>query len=315
MTPILEVRGVTKRFGGIQALAGPSFEVPPEAICGLIGPNGSGKSTLFDCITGVTPIDDGEVRFRGERISGLAPYRIARCGIGRTFQLTRLFPRLSVLENMLAVAGPRAPSALTPGSLRLHPATPSPSGGYPAVALPTPSPSGGYPAGTRDPGTPASSPRATELPGRPPHTLPFGRVPGHPGSGRVPGAPGDAERRARELIDFVSLTRVTHELAANLSYGQSKLLEFIRALMLEPTLVMLDEPAAGVNPTLLEKIVGYIRELRDRGVTFLIVEHNMRLVMNLCDTVVVLDHGEKIAEGPPRAVQNDERVIEAYFGH
>jgi branched-chain amino acid transport system ATP-binding protein len=308
VTPILEVRGVTKRFGGIQALAGPSFEVPPEAICGLIGPNGSGKSTLFDCITGVTPIDGGEVRFRGERISGLAPYRIARCGIGRTFQLTRLFPRLSVLENLLAVAGPRAPSALTPGSLRLHPATPSPSGGHPPL-------SGGYPAGTRDPGTPASPPRATELPGHPPHTLPFGRVPGgHPGSGRVPGAPGDAERRARELIDFVSLTRVTHELAANLSYGQSKLLEFIRALMLEPTLVMLDEPAAGVNPTLLEKIVGYIRELRDRGVTFLIVEHNMRLVMNLCDTVVVLDHGEKIAEGPPRAVQDDERVIEAYFG-
>lgn len=234
MTPILEVRGVTKRFGGIQALAGPSFEVPPEAICGLIGPNGSGKSTLFDCITGVTPIDDGEVRFRGERISGLAPYRIARCGIGRTFQLTRLFPRLSVLENMLAVAGP------------------------------------------------------------------------HDG--------GDAGPRARELIDFVNLTRVTHELAANLSYGQSKLLEFIRALMLEPRLVMLDEPAAGVNPTLLEKLVGHIRELRDRGVTFLIVEHNMSLVMNLCDALVVLDYGEKIAEGPPRAIRDDERVIEAYFG-
>ncbi len=238
---LLEVRGITKRFGGIQALAGPSFAVAPGSICGLIGPNGSGKSTLFDCITGIVPVDGGEVRFRGERITGLPPFRIARLGIGRTFQLTRLFPQLTVLENMLAVAGRAAPSA----------------------------------------------------------------------GGR---APDDAERRARELIDFVNLTRVTHELAANLSYGQSKLLEFIRALMLEPTLVMLDEPAAGVNPTLLEKLVGYIRELRERGVTFLIVEHNMTLVMNLCDTVVVLDHGEKIAEGPPRAIQDDERVIEAYFG-
>ncbi len=234
MTPLLEVRGVTKRFGGIQALAGPSFEVPEGAIYGLIGPNGSGKSTLFNCITGIEPIDGGEVRFRGERISGLAPYQVARRGVGRTFQLTRLFPQLSVLENMLAVAGP------------------------------------------------------------------------HDG--------GDAGPRARELIDFVNLTRVTHELAANLSYGQSKLLEFIRALMLEPRLVMLDEPAAGVNPTLLEKLVGHIRELRDRGVTFLIVEHNMSLVMNLCDALVVLDYGEKIAEGPPRAIRDDERVIEAYFG-
>ncbi len=232
--PILEVRGVTKRFGGIQALAGPSFEVRAGTICGLIGPNGSGKSTLFDCITGIQPVDGGEVRFRGERITGLPPFRIARRGIGRTFQLTRLFPRLTVLENLLAVAG------------------------------------------------------------------------------RADGR--DAERRARELIDFVNLTRVTHELAANLSYGQSKLLEFIRALMLEPALVMLDEPAAGVNPTLLEKLAGHIRELRARGVTFLVVEHNMTLVMNLCDTIVVLDHGEKIAEGPPRAIQGDERVIEAYFG-
>lgn len=232
--PILEVRGVRKRFGGVQALAGPTFDVPEGSIVGLIGPNGSGKSTLFSCITGTERLDSGEVRFKGRPISGLAPYRIARRGIGRTFQLNRLFGQLSVLENLLAVSGP------------LH--------------------------------------------------------------GR------QAEGRARELIDFVGLTRVTHELAANLSYGQSKLLEFIRVLMLEPVLVMLDEPAAGVNPTLLEKIVGYIRELRSRGVTLLVVEHNMGFIMGLCDQVVVLDHGEKIAEGPPRAIQEDERVIEAYFG-
>ena len=234
MSAILEVRGLEKAFGGIQALNGPSFDVPEGAIVGLIGPNGSGKSTLFSCVTGTEAIDGGAVRFKGERIDGLPPFRIARKGIGRTFQLNRLFPQLTVLENMLAVVGP------------------------------------------------------------------------HKAAG--------AERRARELIDFVTLGRVTHELAANLSYGQSKLLEFIRALMLEPTLVMLDEPAAGVNPTLLEKLVGYIRELRERGVTFLIVEHNMNMVMNLCDGVVVLDYGEKIAEGPPRSIQENERVIEAYFG-
>ncbi|HEY8369763.1 MAG TPA: ABC transporter ATP-binding protein [Thermodesulfobacteriota bacterium] len=232
--PILEVRDVRKRFGGLEALAGPSFDVPEGAIVGLIGPNGSGKSTLFDCITGTQRLDGGEVRFAGRRISGLAPYQIARRGVGRTFQLGRLFGRLSVLENLLAVRGP--------------------------------------------------------LEGR------------------------RAEARAHELIELVGLTRVTHELAANLSYGQSKLLEFIRALMLDPILVLLDEPAAGVNPTLLERIVGYVRGLRDRGVTVLVVEHNMGFIMGLCDQVVVLDHGEKIAEGPPQEIREDERVIEAYFG-
>ena len=231
--PILEMRGVTKRFGGVTAVDRCSLALAPGKIYGLIGPNGSGKTTLFNCITGLERRDAGEIRYKGERIDGLKPHQVARRGIGRTFQIIRVFPELTALENLLVV--------------------------------------------TREP---------FEV----------------------------ARRRAEELLRFVTLDRLLNEYAGNLSYGQQKLLEFSRVLMTDPELVLLDEPAAGVNRTLLNDLLAAIRTLRTRGKTILIVEHDMKVVMGLCETVFVLDYGEKIAEGPPEMIQQDERVIEAYFG-
>jgi len=210
-----------------------SLALTPGRIYGLIGPNGSGKTTLFNCITGLDPRDAGEIRFKGARIDGLKPHQVARRGIGRTFQIIRVFPELTALENLLVV---------TQGPFDV------------------------------------------------------------------------ARRRAQELLRFVTLDRLQHEYAGNLSYGQQKLLEFIRVLMTDPELILLDEPAAGVNRTLLNELLAAITRLRDQGKTILIVEHDMKVVMGLCETVFVLDYGEKIAEGPPGVIQTDERVIEAYFG-
>jgi ABC-type branched-subunit amino acid transport system ATPase component len=231
--PVLAVDGVRKRFGGVTAVNGVSFALEAGRIYGLIGPNGSGKTTLFNCITGLEPRDAGRVLFKGERIDHLKPYQVANRGIGRTFQIIRVFPELTALENLLVVTrGPRV----------------------------------------------------------------------------------DAERRGRELLAFVKLEGLAGEYAGNLSYGQQKLVEFVRVLMTDPALILLDEPAAGVNRTLLNDLLGAVARLRDEGRTILLVEHDMKVVMGLCETVFVLDHGEKIAEGPPGVIQADERVIEAYFG-
>jgi len=230
---ILEVRDAVKRFGGVTAVNGCSLSLAAGRIHGLIGPNGSGKTTLFNCITGLERLDAGEIRFKGRRIDGLRPHRVARRGIGRTFQIIRVFPQLTALENLLAV---------------------------------------------------------TEAPIE------------------------QARARAKELLEFVKLTRLKDEYAGNLSYGQQKLLEFIRVLMTDPELILLDEPAAGVNRTLLNDLLAAMARLRDEGKTILIVEHDMKVVMGLCETIYVLDYGEKIAEGPPSAIQGNERVIEAYFG-
>jgi ABC-type branched-subunit amino acid transport system ATPase component len=229
----LEVLDVRKSFGGVRAVNGVSLTLERGRIYGLIGPNGSGKTTLFNCITGVVRCDAGRILLDGEPIERLAPYRIARRGVGRTFQMIRVFPELTALENLLVV---------TTGSSTI------------------------------------------------------------------------AEARARELLSFVKLEGLADEYAGNLSYGQQKLVEFVRMLMRDPSLVLLDEPAAGVNRTLLNELLDAVRRLRDAGKTVLLVEHDMKVVMGLCEWVFVLDHGEKIAEGPPGVIQADERVIEAYFG-
>jgi ABC-type branched-subunit amino acid transport system ATPase component len=230
---VLEVADVHKSFGGVRAVNGVSLALERGRIYGLIGPNGSGKTTLFNCITGVERCDAGRVVLEGEPIQELKPYQIAQRGVGRTFQMIRVFPELTALENLLVVT---------------------------------------------------SGPHAA------------------------------AEARARELLAFVKLERLAGEYAGNLSYGQQKLVEFVRMLMRDPSLVLLDEPAAGVNRTLLNELLDAVRRLRDAGKTVLLVEHDMKVVMGLCETVFVLDHGEKIAEGPPGTIQTDERVIEAYFG-
>jgi ABC-type branched-subunit amino acid transport system ATPase component len=233
MAPLLEVDGVVKRFGGVTAVNGVSLALEPGHIYGLIGPNGSGKTTLFNCITGVEQIDGGQIRFKGRRIDGLKPHQVFHQGIGRTFQVIRVFPELTALENLLVVT-------------------------------------------TNDYGA--------------------------------------ARARAEELLGFVKLTGLAGEFAGNLSFGQQKLVEFVRVLMTDPELILLDETAAGVNRTLLNDLLEAVRTLRDRGKTVLLVEHDMKMVMGLCETVFVLDHGEKLAEGPPGLIQTDERVIEAYFG-
>ena len=233
MAAVLAVDGVRKSFGGVTAVNAVSFALEAGRIYGLIGPNGSGKTTLFNCITGVERPDAGQVFLAGERVDGLRPWQIARRGVGRTFQVIRVFPELTALENLLVV--------------------------------------------TR-------------------------------------GARAEAERRGRELLDFVKLSRLADEYAGNLSYGQQKLVEFVRMLMTNPRLILLDEPAAGVNRTLLNDLLDAVVRLRDEGKTVLLVEHDMKVVMGLCETVFVLDHGDMIAEGPPGAIQADERVVEAYFG-
>ena len=231
--PALEITDVTKRFGGVVAVNRVSLALTPGRIHGLIGPNGSGKTTLFNCITGLERPDGGVVRLAGDRIDGLKPFQIAGRGIGRTFQVIRVFPELTAMENLLVV--------------------------------------------TR---------------------------------GRL----GDAHARAHDLLRFVRLEHLAGEFAGNLSYGQQKLVELMRVLMRDPAVILLDEPAAGVNRTLLNDLLDAVRRLRDAGKTVLLVEHDMKVVMGLCETVFVLDHGEKIAEGPPGVIQSDERVIEAYFG-
>ncbi len=240
---LLQVEGVSKKFGGVVAVDECSLAVEDRSITGLIGPNGSGKTTLFNLVTGFIPKDTGTVTFRSRRIDRLGPDRIYELGIGRTFQLARIFPRLTALENMLVPVRRRGLRALLSGA-----------------------------------------------------------------------SWGSERARAMEMLEFLEIAHVANKLGGALSYGQRKLLELGAVMMAEPGLVLLDEPAGGVNPALLERIADHIRKLNDRGITFLIVEHNMGFVMNLCTNVVVLHRGRTIASGAPEAVRQDPAVLDAYLG-
>ncbi len=240
---LLEARNVSKAFGGIRALEACSITVEQGSITGLIGPNGSGKTTLFNVMTGYETVDQGEVRFDGKSITNATPDRVFQSGIGRTFQLTRIFPRLTVLENMHVAAQREGIKALLSRWSSSH-----------------------------------------------------------------------EQRRALELLDFVGITHLKDMPAANLSYGQKKLLEFAYILIAAPRVILLDEPAGGVNPTMINHLADRIRALHQRGVTFLVVEHNMEFVMGLCDRVMVMHHGSKIAEGSPTEIRQNPAVLEAYLG-
>jgi len=244
MPSLLHIEAVSKAFGGVLALDRATIDVERGAIAGLIGPNGSGKTTMFNVITGYTRADSGQVMLDGKAITNSAPERVFGLGIGRTFQLTRIFPSMTVLENMLIAAQHKERS--------------------------------------RNP------------------------------LARAGGAA--ARRHAIEMLDFTGIADHAHALAGTLSYGQRKLLELSYVLVADPKIILLDEPAGGVNPSLINTIAGKIRELNAAGKTFLIVEHNMDFVMGLCDPIMVLDYGTVIASGPPEQIRNDPKVLDAYLG-
>ncbi|HWN16852.1 MAG TPA: ABC transporter ATP-binding protein [Candidatus Dormibacteraeota bacterium] len=234
--PLLEVRGIGKRFGGLQAVRNLSFDMARDEVLGLIGPNGAGKTTVFHLLSGFLAPDGGDVRFDGRSLAGLKPHTICRLGLARTFQIVRPFPHLSVWENVRVGALARRPQM------------------------------------------------------------------------------AEARRRAEAVIDQVGLGAKAGHPAAGLTLAERKRLELARALATEPTLLLLDEVMAGLNPTEIEAIVALVRRIGASGISILLIEHNMRAVMSLSDRIVVLSFGEKIVEGPPAAIANHPRVIEAYLG-
>jgi ABC-type branched-subunit amino acid transport system ATPase component len=240
---ILEAQEVSKAFGGIHALETCSITVEQGSIAGLIGPNGSGKTTLFNVMTGYEQVDSGTILYKDQVITNTTPDKVFRLGIGRTFQLTRIFPRLTVMENMHVAAQRHNFKGLISRWSSTH-----------------------------------------------------------------------EQQRALELLDFVGITQLKHLPAGNLSYGQKKLLEFAFILIAEPRVILLDEPAGGVNPTMINHLSERIHTLNKQGITFLVVEHNMEFVMGLCDKVTVLHRGTKIAEGTPKEVRTNPAVLEAYLG-
>jgi ABC-type branched-subunit amino acid transport system ATPase component len=242
---LLEVRNVSKRFGGVVANRNISLDVPEGRIIGLIGPNGSGKTTLFNSIVGQHPIDDGSISFQGREISKLRVPEIARLGLLRTFQQTRVYDKMTCLQNMRISVPPREVSFL-------------------------------------------------EM---------FARF------------PSEVDERAEALLEFTGLYAKRHLLAGDLSFGQQKLLEFAMALMAEPKLLLLDEPTAGINPTLINGLIERLKRANaDLAITLLVIEHNIRVIMSLAEHIYCLAHGELLADGPPERIRDDQRVIDAYLG-
>ena len=245
MTAIIEVENVSKSYGGVVANKDISLAVEQGSITGLIGPNGSGKTTMFNSIVGFHPIDAGSIRFERREISRLRVPQIARLGLLRTFQQTRIYGQMSCMENMLI-------------------------------------------------SVPYRKQRFRDL---------FG------------GHEAEDSDRAEQLLDFVGLYEKRHLLGGDLSFGQQKLLEFGMALMNEPTVLMLDEPTAGINPTLINGLIDRLKRAnQELGITLFVIEHNMRVIMNLAERIYCLAHGQLLAEGSPDEIQADQRVIDAYLG-
>ena len=245
MNAILEVSNASKAFGGVIANHDISLSVPEGRIIGLIGPNGSGKTTLFNSIVGYHPIDAGEIHFEGREISGLRVAQIARLGMLRTFQQTRVYAKMTCLQNMeISVSHTR-------------------EGFGDMIARPKP----------------------------------------------------EVIEKAEALLEFVGLFAKRRLRAGDLSFGQQKLLEFAMALMNGPKLLLLDEPTAGINPTLINGLIDRLKRANaDLGITLFVIEHNMRVIMNLAEHIYCLAHGELLADGPPEAIRDDQRVIDAYLG-
>ena len=248
---LLEVRGLCKRFGGLQAVQDVSFGVEPGTVKALIGPNGAGKTTLFNLVSGVTAPDAGQVLLRGQAIQGRPPHEVAALGLSRTFQQIRLFPGMSALENVMVGAHVRGRAGFLAGLLRL------PSTWREERAL---------------------------------------------------------EERARRALELVELGHLAAAEATSLSYGQQRGVELARALASDPALLLLDEPAAGLNVRETDELARLIGRIRARGVTVLLVEHDMSLVMQVSDEVAVLCFGQKIADAAPQAVQRDPEVVRVYLG-
>ena len=249
--PLLEIRNVSKYFGGLEAVGNVDFDVDQGEIKGLIGPNGAGKTTLFNVISGVYHPTSGRVVFKGKDIAHLKPHAIAKMGLVRTFQATTLFNSFSVLKNVLA-------------GYHLH----SKVNFWGALF-----------------NTPATVKRERDI-----------------------------EKKAMEILEFMGLSKYKDELASNLPHGYQRALGISIALAAEPELLMLDEPVTGMNPEETMEMMGVINKIRDRAITVLLIEHDMRVVMDLCERITVLNFGKKLAEGPPEKIRKNKDVIEAYLG-